>query len=66
MQANSEQCRFKDLLQKYLTTSTSHLNNARDAYNAQLQKGKELGLDEAAQTEPVRRSVDLISKQWTK
>ena len=31
-------------------------NKARLAYNAQLQKGKEMGLDEAAQTEPVRRS----------
>jgi len=31
------------------------LSQARLAYNAQLQKGKEMGLDEAAQPEPVRR-----------
>ena len=36
--------------------AVSDLNKARDAYNAQLQKGKEIGLDEAAQTEPVPRS----------
>ena len=36
--------------------AVSALNKARDAYNAELQKGKEIGLDEAAQTEPVRRS----------
>ena len=34
----------------------SDLNKTRDAYDAQLQKGKEMGLDEAAQAEPVRRS----------
>jgi hypothetical protein len=28
--------------------AVSVLNKARDAYNAQLQKGKEIGLDEAA------------------
>ena len=32
------------------------MKKARDAYTAQLQKGKEMGLDEAAQAEPVRRS----------
>jgi hypothetical protein len=32
------------------------LNKARDTYYAELQKGKEIGLDEAAQAEPVRRS----------
>jgi hypothetical protein len=32
------------------------LKKARDAYTAQLQKRKEMGLDEAAQAEPVRRS----------
>ena len=32
------------------------LSKARLAYNAKLQKGKEMGLDEAAQAEPVRRS----------
>ena len=36
--------------------AVSALNKARDAYNAQLQKGKEMGFDEAAQAEPVRRS----------
>ena len=36
--------------------AVSDLNKIRDAYNAQLQKGKEIGLDEAAQAEPVRRS----------
>ena len=30
--------------------AVSVLNKARDVYNAQLQKGKEMGLDEAAQT----------------
>ena len=34
----------------------SDLHKARLKYNAQVQKGKEMGLDEAAQTEPVRRS----------
>ena len=34
----------------------SDLHKARLKYNAQLQKGKEMGLDEAAQTQPVRRS----------
>jgi len=37
-------------------TAVSVLNKASDAYDAQLQKGKEMGLDEAAQAEPVRRS----------
>jgi hypothetical protein len=32
------------------------LQEARQAYNIQLQKGKELGFEEAAQAEPVRRS----------
>ena len=31
------------------------LIKTRLTYNAHLQKGKEMGLDEAAQTEPVRR-----------
>ena len=34
----------------------SDLNKAREAYNAQLQKGKEMGLDQAGQAETVRRS----------
>ena len=34
--------------------AVSVLNKARDAYNAQLQKGKDMGLDEEAQAEPVR------------
>ena len=33
-----------------------HSKEARKAYNTHLQKGKELGLEEAAQAEPVRRS----------
>jgi hypothetical protein len=36
--------------------AVSVLNKASDAYDEQLQKGKEMGLDEAAQAEPVRRS----------
>jgi len=36
--------------------AASDLNKAREEYNAQLQKGKEIGLEEAAQAEPVRRS----------
>jgi hypothetical protein len=36
--------------------AVSALKKARDAYTAQLQKGKEMGLDEAAQAEPVHRS----------
>jgi hypothetical protein len=32
------------------------LNKTRVAYNAQLPKGKDMGLDEAGQAEPVRRS----------
>ena len=36
--------------------AVSVLNKARNAYNAQLQKGKEMGLDEAAQAEPVWQS----------
>ena len=36
--------------------AASDLNKARDTYNAQLQKGREMGLEEAAQEEPVRRS----------
>jgi len=36
--------------------AVSAFNKARDAYNTELQKGKEIGLDEAAQAEPVRRS----------
>jgi len=36
--------------------AVSVLNKAREEYNAQLQKEKEMGLDEAAQTEPMRRS----------
>ena len=34
----------------------AYLNKTRDAYDAQLQKGKEMGLDEAVQEEPVCRS----------
>ncbi len=33
--------------------TVSDLNKARVAYNAHLQKGKEMGLEEAAETEPV-------------
>jgi hypothetical protein len=36
--------------------AASALNKARDAYNAQIQKGIEMRLDEAAQAEPARRS----------
>ena len=36
--------------------AVSVLNKARNAYNAQLQKGKEMGLDEAAQAELVWQS----------
>jgi hypothetical protein len=36
--------------------AASDLNKTRDAYDAQLQKGKEMGLDEAVQEEPVCRS----------
>jgi hypothetical protein len=37
-----------------------NLSQARLAYNAQLQKGKEMRFDEAAQSEPVRRSKNDI------
>ena len=36
----------------------SDFNKARDAYNAQLQKGEKMGLDQEAQAEPVRRSIN--------
>ena len=36
--------------------AVSVFNKARDVFNAQLQKGKEMGLGEAAQAEPVHRS----------
>ncbi len=36
--------------------AVSVLKKARDTKNAQLRKGKEMGLDEAAQAEPVSRS----------
>ena len=36
--------------------AANDLNKARVEYNAQLQKGKEIGLEEAAQAEPVQRS----------
>ena len=36
--------------------SLNDLNKAREADNAQLQRGKEMGLDEAAQAERVCRS----------
>ena len=34
----------------------NELNKAREAYNAILEKGKQLGLDEAVDSEPVLRS----------
>ena len=47
--------------------AVSALNKAREEYNAQLQKGKEMGLDEAAQAEPVRRSeMDTHDMEGTK
>ena len=36
--------------------AVSALNKARDTYNAELQKSKEIGLEEAAQAEPARWS----------
>jgi hypothetical protein len=36
--------------------AASDLNKAREEYNAQSQKGIQIGLEEAAQAEPVRRS----------
>jgi hypothetical protein len=41
------------------------LNKTRDACNAQLQKAKELGLDQAAQAEPVSRSENDIHRTVT-
>ena len=35
--------------------AVSDLNKARDTDNAQLQKGKEMGLGETAQADPVRK-----------
>jgi hypothetical protein len=47
--------------------AVSALNKARDAYNAQFQKGKEMGLEEVAQAEPVRRSErDIHDVEGTK
>ena len=47
--------------------AVSALNKAWEEYNAQLQKGKEMGLDEAAQAEPVRRSeMDTHDMEGTK
>ena len=40
--------------------AANDLNKTQDAYNAQLQKAKELGLDQAAQAEPVSRSENDI------
>jgi hypothetical protein len=37
--------------------TANDLNKAREEYSAILEKGKELGLDEAAHAEPVHRSV---------
>ena len=42
----------------------NELNKARETYNAILRKGKELGLDEAAQAESVRRSDHDKLEEW--
>jgi len=36
--------------------AVSALNKARETFNAHIHKGKEMGLDEAEQAKPVRRS----------
>jgi hypothetical protein len=36
--------------------AVSALNKAKEEYSAQLQKGKEIGFEEASQAEPVRKS----------
>ena len=36
--------------------AVSALNKARETFNSHLHKGKEMGLDEAEQAKPVRRS----------
>ena len=45
---------LSSMFQKQQTAND--LNNTREAYNAILEKGKQLRLDEAAHSEPVRRS----------
>ena len=45
--------------------AANDLNNTRDAYSAQLQEAKELGLDQAVQAEPVSRSENDIHRTIT-